>query len=187
MKGAVKGFPLVGMGLALVLPLLLVVAVLVITEAQVRTVSAAPPGGQTPPTQYAQTYAMSILDAGRTVRVWLENADSAPYFRQTVEANGATVSDQIYRFDERTLYTAEVGADGAVTWTSAAGIEPTDIQLSSLNAGPGAWALQYGPGEQQIPLADGTTLSVTIESVNEPLDPLIFQLPADAVVTPAQP
>lgn len=178
--------PLIAVGVALVAPVLLIGSALLFVESRLAMPATATPGDGAQPAlgTYAQTFAMSIFEEARTVRLWLKDVDTAPYFRQTIEADGQTVSDQLYRFDERTLYTAELGADGALTWSSVSGLDPADLQLASLTTGPGAWAEQYGPGEQEIPLAQGT-IRVTIESVGEIADSAVFELPEGANPIPA--
>ncbi len=179
---------LIVIGVSLVIPMALLTTVLVAAENQV-TAAAVDASQQTPPPagEYAQTFAMTIFEQDRTIRLWLVDLDTAPYFRQTVETGGSTVSDQIYRFDERTLYTAGSTAAESSTWTSIAPVEPQDLALSDLTTGPAAWAAEFGPGEQEIPVGQGTTVRVVIDSVDEPIDPTVFQVPPGATVTPAQP
>ena len=179
--------PLVAVGVALVLPLVLVVMVLLSVEARSGASAQAGPGAgpQPPVAAYAQTFSMTIYEEGRTVRLWLADVDSAPYFRQTIEADGQVDSDQIYRYDERTLYTAEPDASGELAWSSMPGVEPENLQLSVLTTGPGAWAAQYGPGEHEIPAAQGS-LRVTVHSVDEAFDPTVFELPPGTDVKPVE-
>lgn len=186
MRRAFGRAPLVALGAALVLPLILVVSALLVVESRLGAPADAAPGAADQPSAstYAQTFSMTIYEEGRTVRLWLKDLDSAPYFRQTIEADGKATSDQLYRFDEQTLYTAERGADGALSWSSASGLTPASLQLSDLAAGPGAWAAQYGPGEQEIPLAQGP-VKVTIHSVDETIDSDVFELPEGADPVPA--
>lgn len=186
MRQAFGKASLVTVGVALFVPLALVLSALLLVESRVRVpVSAGPgTGDRATASGSAQTFSMTIYEQGRTVRLWLKDLDSAPYFRQTIEVNGQQTSDQLYRFDERTLYTAKPDASGKLSWSSVAGIDPARLQLTSLASGPGAWAAQYGPGEKNIPLAQGT-LRVTIHSVGEILDSAAFQLPQGANPVPA--
>jgi len=186
MKRTSGKIPLVAVGVALVAPLVLVLLVLVAVESRAGAPANADAGAsaQLPSASYAQTFAMSIFEADRTVRLWLKDLDSAPYFRQTIEVDGEVVSDQLYRFDERTLYTAERGADGVLEWLSFSQVEPASLQLADLASGPAAWAAQYGSGEQMIPLEQGP-LQVTIHSVDEIADAAAFELPQGADPVPA--
>lgn len=179
---------LIVIGASLVIPMALLTTVLVAAENQV-TAAAMDTSQQTPPPTgvYAQSFAMTIFEQDRTIRLWLVDLDTAPYLRQTVEAGGNTVSDQIYRFDERTLYTADSTGAESSTWTSIAPVEPQDLGFTDLATGPAAWAAEFGPGEQEIPIAQGATVRVVIDSVDEPIDPTVFQVPSGATVTPVQP
>lgn len=187
MRRSFGKLPLVAVGVALVMPLALMVSALLVVEAQLGARGGAEPGSGDGPvaTPSAQTFSMSIFDAGRTVRIWIKDLDTAPYFRQTIESDGQPISDQLYRFDEQTLYSAELDASGALVWSSVSGLNPASLQLSDLAAGPGAWAAQYGPGEQEIALPQGT-LQVTIHSVDAPFEPGVFELPEGANPIPAQ-
>jgi len=138
---------LLALGVVLLTPMTLLTASVVVAEGQVRE-SSLRAREQAPPAsgEYAQSFAMTIFEQDRTIRLWLVDLDSEPYFRQTVESGGSTVSDQIYRFDERTLYTTDATAAGAA-WSSITPVEPQDLALTNLITGPAAWAAEFGPGE----------------------------------------
>lgn len=165
-SGRLRGLGVIGIGIGIALPFVLMAALLVVTESQVTAgaVASAPPGGPGQSAPYAQTFAMTILDQGQTVTLWVQDLDTEPYYRQSVEVDGTVVSEQLYRFDERTLYSAELDAAGVLTWSRVPDVEPASLGLSSLTTGPAAWAAQFGTGEQQIPMAQGTLL-VTIHGV----------------------
>jgi DMSO/TMAO reductase YedYZ heme-binding membrane subunit len=131
------------------------------------------------PDEYAQSFEMVIHVNGQETRLWVRDLDEEPYFRVTTEVGGAPVSDQIYRFAERTLYVAEQGPDTELTWSQTEDIDPEDIGLSQMLMEPGAWAAQYGPGEHLIPVPEGE-LQVTIHSVDEPIADEVFEIPEDA-------
>lgn len=180
---------MVAIGVSLVIPIALLTTVLVSTEAQVRAAAVdAASAEPLPAGPYSQTFVMTIEEQDRSTRLWLMDLDTEPYFRQTVETSGSVESDQIYRFDERTLYTADRFADGqAVAWNSVAPVDPADLGLSNLISGPATWAAEFGPGEFDIPIGANVTVRVIIESVDDPIEPTIFELPAGATVTPVQP
>jgi len=131
------------------------------------------------PDEYAQSFEMTIHVDGQDTRLWVRDLDEAPYFRITTEVGGAPVSDQIYRYDERTLYLAEHGPGTELAWSQTQDMTPQDIGLPQMLLEPGAWAAQYGPGEHQIPVPEGA-LQVTIHSVDEPITDEVFKIPEDA-------
>jgi DMSO/TMAO reductase YedYZ heme-binding membrane subunit len=134
---------------------------------------------RTQPTQsYAQTFYMVIHDANQDIHLWVKDLDTEPYFRQTVETAGAPIFHLIYRYRERTLYTAERDADTEIVWSRVENVTPEEMELSSIAAGPGVWAAQYGAGEHQIPWA-GTVVHVTIHSVQEAIADEVFAVPDD--------
>ena len=186
MRGALRATGLALIGLSLVLPLALLSVVVVAAEQQVTSRASAAQQSETA-APYAQTFAMTILEEQRTIDLWLVDLDTEPFFRQTITVGGTVVSAQIYRFDERALYTSDNGSPDAPAWSVLSPVEPEALGLPDLSAGPAQWAAQFGAGEQQIPLADGTTVNVVIHAVDDPIDPAIFTLPPDAVVTPAGP
>lgn len=129
----------------------------------------------------AQTFYLIIRAQGQDIHLWARNLDSEPYFRQRTEAAGSPVSEQLYRFDQKTLYSAERDASGQLSWRKQANVTPENIGISKIVAGPGVWAAQYGIGDHKIPLAD-STLQVTIRSVGGVIDDDIFKIPE--VITP---
>lgn len=174
-------------GAALVFPIVLLAGALIVAERQV-TVAAMTGGQQEPPPGvYAQGFSMTIFEQGRTVQLWLVDLDTAPYFRQTVSTDGQVESDQIYRFDERTLYTAEAEVPDGSRWNSITPVEPQDLGLADLATGPAAWAAEFGPGEHEISVGQGVVVRVLIDSVDEPIDSTVFMVPPGAAVTPVQP
>lgn len=137
-----------------------------------------------PAQNYSQTFYMVIHEPDRNIHIWARNIDSEPYFRQTVEKGGLIISHQIYRFGERTLYTKDVGQ---LTWAKTENVGPENIGISSIAAGPGMWAAQYGVGEHQIKVSEGTVLRVTIRSVGEAIADEVFIIPEGADPLPIAP
>lgn len=179
---------LIAVGVALVIPIALLTTLVVATENQVTAAAVTASEQSRPdPGTYAQSFAMTIFEQDRIVRLWLVDLDTEPYFRQTIESGGTIVSDQIYRYDERTLYTADGGTGESGSWSSLSPVEPEELALSDLSTGPAAWAATFGPGDQQVPVGQGATLRVVIDSVDEPIDPTVFMVPPGATVIPVQP
>jgi DMSO/TMAO reductase YedYZ heme-binding membrane subunit len=132
------------------------------------------------PQDVAQSFEMVIHADGKVSRLWARDLDEAPYLRLTAEVDGSPVSHQIYRYNERTLHTAQPGPDSELAWSSRAGVDPEDIGHSFLMARePAAWAAQYGTGEHRIQVPEGE-LRVTINSVDEPIGDEVFEIPHDA-------
>lgn len=140
---------------------------------------------QAPAQNYSQNFHMIIREANKDIFLWVNNIDTAPNFRQTIEVAGAPISHQIYRYSERTLYEAKLNADGKFAWTKVENVSPEDIGLTQVAAGPGAWATQLGIGEHQIPLAQGGSLKVSIINAGELISDEVFALPEDANPVPA--
>ena len=133
--------------------------------------------GTTQPTgNYARTFYMVIKEGGQDIHVWARNLDSEPFFRQRIVAGGSTVSDQIYRFDKKALYTAERNADGQLSWNKQGNVNPESIGIQNIAVGPGTWAAQYGIGEHQIRVTQGT-IQVTINSVGQAIEDEVFKVP----------
>lgn len=124
----------------------------------------------------AKTFYMVIRDQGQDIHIWARNLDKDPFFRQRIDKEGVIVSEQLYRSDQRTLYSAERGADGQLSWRKQQNVSPEDIGLSNIMAGPGTWAAQYGAGEHQIRLEQGT-IPVTIHSVEDAIADDVFKVP----------
>lgn len=110
------------------------------------TVNTEGASAQLAPQNYARSFHMVIAEEKQNIHLWARNLDRAPYFRQTVEAGGLPVSHQIYRYGERTLYTAELGADNKLVWSKTENAQLENIGISNIVAGPGVWAAQYGTG-----------------------------------------
>ena len=139
----------------------------------------APDDGQAQaPDEYAQSFEMIIEVDGQDTRLWVRDLDDAPTFRITTEIGGAPVSDQIYRFSDRSMHVAEQDPSGELTWSRTDGVEPEAIGLPQMFLEPGAWAAEFGPGEHRIPVPEGE-LQVTIHSVDEPIADDIFEVPED--------
>jgi len=152
-----------------------------------RLVQGSPSGaGATQPAgNYAKTFYMVVTDNNQAIHIWVRNLDSEPYFRQRVDVAGSTASEQIYRSDQRALYTAERDASGQLAWRKQENVTPESIGLSNIAAGPGAWAAQYGVGEHQIRVAQGT-IPVTIHSVEQAIEDDVFTVP-DTATQQAEP
>ena len=143
-------------------------------------------GNTQPAGNYAKTFYMVIRDRGQDIHIWVRDLDSQPFFRQKVEVSGKTVSEQIYRADQKALYSAEQAANGQLTWRKQDNVNPESIGVSNIAAGPGAWAVQYGAGEHQIRLNQGT-VQVTIHSVGEAIDDGVFKIPEEVTQEPVKP
>ncbi len=128
------------------------------------------------PNSYAKSFYMVVRDGNQEINLWARNLDSEPYFRETVIAGGSPISHQIYRFDERAMYSAKLDESGQMAWSKSEKMEPDNVGISGISAGPGAWAVQYGKGEHQINF-NNRMLSVSILSVNEAINDEIFKLP----------
>tara|TARA_B100000614_G_scaffold152560_1_gene135178 strand:- start:635 stop:1102 length:468 start_codon:yes stop_codon:yes gene_type:complete len=134
---------------------------------------------------YATTFTMTIYSGEQLISLWARDLDTKPFYRQTVEVDGRTVTDQIFRYDRQRFYAARAGTDGDLTWTFYESVQPEDIDLLEIARGPGVWAATYGVGTQELP-ANGETITVMITSVGEPIPDATFELPAGTTSTPAQ-
>lgn len=175
---------LVLVGVLVALPVLLVTTTLVVLESRLAAGAASSAAPIAAP-EYARTFSMTVLEADRTIQLWVEDLDGQPNFRQTVEAGGAPVSDQVYRAAERTLDTREMDAESDLAWSRLEDVGPDELQLSGLVAGPAAWALQYGPGDHQVQV-DGRTLDIIVHSVDSDIPEDVFRLPPGAELTTAE-
>lgn len=174
----------VGIAALFVMPMALATATVAYFDSRlIKDVPAAIAGQAQPAQNYAQTFYMIIHEPSRDIHIWASNIGSEPHFRQTVEMGGLTISHQIYRFDERALYTKDVGR---LTWTKIENVGPEDIGIANIAAGPGIWAAQYGVGKHQIRVSTGT-LSVTIRSVGEIIADEVFVVPEGAKSLPMAP
>lgn len=183
-RGTLTRTALVLMGLLIALPLTLIASTMVVLENRL-TANAAEATAPAPAAEYARTFSMTVRESGQTIQLWVEDLDGLPNFRQTVEADGETVSDQIYRGDERTFDTLQMDAESSPTWTRVEDVGPEELQLSSLAAGPGAWAFEYGPGDHEVP-TDGGALDITVHTVDEDIPAEVFELPQGAEPVPAE-
>lgn len=157
-------------GVALVIPLLLVSVAVLAMEDKLRsgmsTVSTVQP--------YAKSFHIVIREQQQNIHMWARNLDTSPDFRQVIEVDGKIVSQQVYRYAEKTIYTTEQGSAVGDAWKKTANLEPKDIGIDNITGGPAVWALQYGVGESQVTLPQGT-VSMVVKSINQPFDDKIFQ------------
>lgn len=173
---------LILVGALLALPILLIASTMVVLEGRLAA-DPAGPGVAAPAADYARSFSMTVRDGDRTIRLWLEDLDGLPSFRQTIEVDGQPVSDRIYRAAERTLDTRE--AESGLAWSRLEDVAPEQMELSGLAAGPAAWALEYGIGDHQVDTGSGT-LDITVHSVAEDIPAEVFQLPPGAEPVPAE-
>lgn len=131
------------------------------------------------PEDSADSFEMILHSDGRDIYFWADNLESEPYFRQMMELDGETISDEIYRYSERTLYVGELDDNSEIVWSAIENIEPEDIGILEISNGPGVWAAQYGTGEHQIQLPEGE-LQVTIISEGEAIPEEVFEIPPEA-------
>ncbi len=151
-----------------------------------RTVDAPETASAQIPNSYAKSFYMVVKDGNQEIHLWARNLDSEPYFRETVIVEGSPISHQIYRYDERALYSAKLDESKQLVWSKSDKLEPENTGLSGIMDGPGAWAAQYGKGEKQIKI-NNKVLPVNILSVDEAIDDKIFKLPNFAnSASPAQ-
>lgn len=177
-KNGLQYIAFIGIGILFVLPIALTlgsVAFLdsrIITEEQMATT-------QTIPQNYANSFYIEIKDGSQNISLWARNLDTDPYFRQTVSVDGFVAAHQIFRNDERALYTAERGDNDSLAWSKNENVNPQDVGISNIIAGPAIWAAEYGVGEHQIQI-EGGALPVSINSVEETIEDSIFAVPVDA-------
>ncbi len=172
-----------GVGMLLTLSIVVPVGVILYLKNQ----TAETPGtASAQPNTYAQSFHMIARDGNQEIHLWARNLDKEPYFRETVIVGGTAVSHQVYRYDERAMYSAQLDASGQLVWSKSENMDPEKVGLSGILAGPGAWATQYGKGEHQINF-NNRVLPVSILSVNEAIEDEIFKLPNFAnSASPAQ-
>lgn len=138
------------------------------------------------PNSYAKSFHMVVRDGSQEIHLWARNLDSEPYFRETVVVGESAISHQVYRYDERAMYSAKLDESGQMAWSKSENVLPENAGIQGLLAGPGAWAAQYGKGEQQINF-NNKMLPVNILSVDEVIEDEIFKLPNFAnSISPAQ-
>lgn len=175
-KNKLQGMAMAGVGILFVLPMALVAGSVVYIDKLI-TLSAPEVSAQPAPQGDARSFHMVIRVGNQEIYLWARNLDSAPYFRQTVSIGGSPVAHQIYRYSERALYAAELGADSELVWSKTENIEPGNIGIANIAAGPGVWAAQYGTGDHQIQTPEGV-LRVAIQSVGKAIADEIFEIPA---------
>lgn len=173
-KNKIHALVLVGISLLFISPVALVLGSVAFLDSRIITEDQRV--AQQRPQNYARSFHMVIREETQDVYLWVRDIDSEPYFRQTINVDDSPVAHQIYRYDEQALYTGELDPDGTFTWSKDENIRPEDLGLANIIAGPALWALELGPGEQQIPIANGT-VPVSIMSVEEPLEDEIFTIP----------
>ena len=172
-------------GVMLALPILLIASTMLVLESRLAANAGSAMGAPAQAAEYARSFSMTVSEPDRTVRLWLENMEGQPNFRQTIEVDGQPVSEQLYLSEEQTLYTAEANADSELAWTMVEGVTPEQMQLSRLATGPAAWALEYGVGDHQVPVQGGS-FDITVHSVDEDIPAEVFELPPDAAPVPAE-
>lgn len=165
---------LVFIGLSLTVPILLITTIVLVVNNQLQSRQPSSAISQTTPQDYARSFHMIIREQEQNIHIWARNLNGTPDFRQVVEANGKIVSQQLYVSAEKTLYSSQQNSGQEPKWNKTGDLEPEDIGISNITAGPAVWALQYGAGDHQIALQQGS-LSVTVKSVNEPIDDAVFQ------------
>lgn len=148
-RNALTRAALILVGVLVALPVLLIATTMVVLESRLAAGAAGSAAPVAAP-EYARSFSMTVLESDRTIQLWVEDLDGLPSFRQTIEAGGAPVSDQLYRAAERTLDTRQMDAESDLVWSRAEDVGPEELQLSGLMAGPAAWALEYGPGAHQV-------------------------------------
>ncbi|GAE27940.1 hypothetical protein E2L07_19380 [Halalkalibacterium halodurans] len=127
---------------------------------------------------YAQNFEMVIHEENQNIYIWAKNLDSAPYFRQMTEISGEKILNQIYRYDDQTLYMEELDADMELVWSKIENVRPEDIGILEVAIETGGWAEQYGAGEHKIPFSSGE-LQVSIHNVGEIIPDAVFEIPDD--------
>ncbi len=174
-KNKLQSMAVVGIGAFLVLPVVLVLGTILFLDSRI-TVGDLKALTQSVPQNYARSFSMVITENNQEIALWARGLDDAPYLRQTVSSGGKPVAHQIYRYDERVLYSMKLGADGKFVLSKTENVEPKDTGVADIIAGPGVWALQYGIGAHKIQLTNGV-LAVTIKSVGGPIDDDVFAVP----------
>ena len=169
---------LIGIGILFVSPVALVVGSVSFLDSRIITAEQTATT-QVTPQNYARSFYMEIKDGNQNVSLWAQNLDTDPYFRQTISADDSIISEQIYRNDEKVLYTAEIGPTGSLVWSKTENVNSQNIGIANVLAGPGTWAMEYGVGEHQVQIESGV-LPVSINSVAEEIEESIFTVPADA-------
>ncbi|MAZ40866.1 hypothetical protein CL654_02015 [bacterium] len=167
----------VGVGIFLVLPILLASASVVYLDSRISVVSSETLAQQNLPQNYASSFHMVIKEEAQDVYLWVQDIDTKPYFRQTINVDGSPVIHQIYRYDEKTLYMAEKDPNGVFAWSKEENVEIQSLGVASVITGPASWALELGVGEHQISTENGE-LTVSIISVGEEIDNNIFNTPS---------
>jgi hypothetical protein len=125
---------------------------------------------------YAQSFYLTIKDGNQNISIWANDIDNEPYFRQKVSINNVLVSEQVYRNDEKTLYIAQQSQNNELVWSKQEDVSLQDINFTSILSGPAAWAKQYGVGDHNIQVGNGS-LSVSVLSVEEKNEMDVFNVP----------
>ncbi len=174
-KNKLQSMAVVGIGAFLVLPMVLMLGTIIFLDSRI-TVGDSKSLTQSVPENYARSFSMVISENNQDIAIWARDIDDSLYLRQTIIVDGKPVAHKIYRYGERTLYSMELGVDGKFVLSKTENIEPKNIGVADIIAGPGVWALQYGIGKHQIQLTGGT-LEVTIKNVGGPIDDGVFTVP----------
>lgn len=161
-------------GAALLVPVLLVTTLVLMMTSNLGGKQSQNPAAQTSPQAFAKSFYIILRQPGENIHIWGRNLDGQPDFRQTVETNGQPVSHQLYLSTEKALYESQQNPGQALKWNKTPNLEPGSVGVASITGGPAVWALQYGVGDQVVPLQQGS-LNITVKSVNEPIADTIFQ------------
>lgn len=164
---------LLSAGTGLIIPIALVVTVILTMNNRLQ--SKQPPQAAAQQIQdYARSFHMIIREPNQNLHIWARNLDGMPDFRQAVEVNGQITSQQLYVYAEKSLYSSQQSPGQPAAWSRTGNLEPKDIGISNITAGPAVWALKYGPGDNQVKLQQGS-LNISVKSVNQAIDSAVFQ------------
>lgn len=165
----------IGIGILFTLPMVLVTASVVFLDSRI-TVTPLSNMTASITEEYATSFEMVLHENnGQEARIWAQDLDTTPYFRQTIYVEGVPVAHQVYQFDTQTLRSAERNAQGILVWTENKNVPPQNTGLGNVLSGPGVWAATYGVGEHTIQIGD-QTVPVTIVSVNEEIKQSVFTI-----------
>lgn len=169
-----KAIP-IAVGAALLVPILLVTTLVLMMNNNLGGKQAPNPAAQANnPQAFARSFYIIIRQPEQNIHIWARNLGGQPDFRQTVEVNGQAVSHQLYIAAEKALYESQQTPGQTLKWNKTPNLEPGSIGIANITAGPAVWALQFGVGDQVVPVQQGS-LNITIKSVNEPIADAIFQ------------
>lgn len=155
------------------IPVLLVSTVILTMNSQLKRGEPSKTSAQTAPSEYARSFYIIVRQQNQNIHLWARNLDGAVDFRQLTEENGTVISQQVYRFNEKTLYTIQQSPGQQPVLNKTPNLEPSAIGISNIIAGPAVWALQYGVGDNQVKTQQGV-LNITIKSANQLIDDAVF-------------